>query len=396
VSEYQYYEFRSIDRPLSQKEMDELRALSTRAEITPTSFTNTYHWGDFKGDPDELMDRYFDAFVYVANWGTHRLMLRIPRRLLDVAAARAYCDGDALTLKAKKDHVVLEFLSEDESGDEWTEGEHWMPSLISLRAELMRGDLRALYVGWLASLRSHGGGDWNGGKEDPEDGGRLEPPVPPGLPALSAALRSLTDFLRVDADLIGVAAAGSAGEPPAEPSGADLARLIKGLTTREKDDYLLRFFAEAEVGNLRAEIAKRIREAAAPPAAQAVPEAERRTVAQLLAVRDALAEEVRREAAERAAKAQARREREQAEARARYLGDLAGREPATWQEVEDLIATKRPTDYDRAVALLVDLRDLAGRSGRAAEAESRLRDLRQRHASKPSLLKRLDEKKLGT
>jgi len=24
------------------------------------------------------MDRYFDAFVYVANWGTNRLMIRIP------------------------------------------------------------------------------------------------------------------------------------------------------------------------------------------------------------------------------------------------------------------------------------------------------------------------------
>ena len=67
--------------------MDELRDLSTRAEITPTSFTNTYHWGDFKGNPSALMDRYFDAFVYVANWGTHRLMLRLPRQFLDVEAA---------------------------------------------------------------------------------------------------------------------------------------------------------------------------------------------------------------------------------------------------------------------------------------------------------------------
>lgn len=67
MSEYHYYEFRSIDRPLGRKEMDELRSLSTRAEITPTSFTNTYHYGDFKGDPAILMGLYFDAFVYVAN-----------------------------------------------------------------------------------------------------------------------------------------------------------------------------------------------------------------------------------------------------------------------------------------------------------------------------------------
>jgi hypothetical protein len=107
MSEYQYYEFRAIDRPLSPKEMGELRALSTRAEITPTSFTNTYHWGDFKGNPATLMDRYFDAFVYVANWGTHRLMFRISRRFLDAEAASTYCDGETLSLKAKKEHAAL-------------------------------------------------------------------------------------------------------------------------------------------------------------------------------------------------------------------------------------------------------------------------------------------------
>src|SRR6266496_459420 len=102
MSEYQYYEFRAIDRPLNQDEMDELSDLSSRAEITPTSFTNTYSYGDFRGSPETLMDRYFDAFVYVANWGTRRLMFRIPRRFLDVEAASAYCDGQALSLTTKE------------------------------------------------------------------------------------------------------------------------------------------------------------------------------------------------------------------------------------------------------------------------------------------------------
>jgi hypothetical protein len=70
MSEYQYYEFRAVDRPLSKQEMGALRAISSRAEIAPTSFVNTHNWGDFKGNPDALMKKYFDAFVYVANWGT--------------------------------------------------------------------------------------------------------------------------------------------------------------------------------------------------------------------------------------------------------------------------------------------------------------------------------------
>jgi hypothetical protein len=41
--------------------VSELRDLSTRATITPVSFANEYNWGDFKGDPDKLMQRYFEA-----------------------------------------------------------------------------------------------------------------------------------------------------------------------------------------------------------------------------------------------------------------------------------------------------------------------------------------------
>jgi hypothetical protein len=41
MSEYQYYEFAAIDHPLTRAEMAQLRAVSTRAEITPAGFVNT-------------------------------------------------------------------------------------------------------------------------------------------------------------------------------------------------------------------------------------------------------------------------------------------------------------------------------------------------------------------
>lgn len=42
MSEYQYYEFAAIDRPLTKTEMAELQAVSTRAAITSYSFSNHY------------------------------------------------------------------------------------------------------------------------------------------------------------------------------------------------------------------------------------------------------------------------------------------------------------------------------------------------------------------
>ena len=66
MSEYQYYEFLAVDRPLTEGEMGELSGISTRADITPTSFINEYNWGDLKANPAKLLQRYFDVFVYVA------------------------------------------------------------------------------------------------------------------------------------------------------------------------------------------------------------------------------------------------------------------------------------------------------------------------------------------
>ena len=77
MSEFQYYEFVAIDRPLNATERRRLRAITSRATITSTRLVNTYEWGNFKADPHELVAKYFDAFLYYANWGTRRLILRV-------------------------------------------------------------------------------------------------------------------------------------------------------------------------------------------------------------------------------------------------------------------------------------------------------------------------------
>jgi hypothetical protein len=390
MSEYQYYEFRTIDRRLDEDEIDELRALSRRAEITPTSFTNTYHYGDFRGSPEKLMERYFGAFVYVANWGTNRLMFRIPRRFLDVAATSEYAADDALLFKSTKEHVVIELSSQEEGGD-WVDGEPWMPELIGIRAELMRGDLRALYIGWLSSLRDRFGHDVDD-LDEAED--ELEPPVPPGLARLSPPLKALTDFLRVEGELIQVAAEGSGGEAASEPSREELGQWLKNLPAADKDQYLLRFLVEEGDLLLRSELLQRFLEATRTKGGRA-PRVQRRTVRQLLAASNARIEEKKRQDAERVNTERERRQREHADQRAKYLYGLTGRESETWREVDELIATKRPKDYDRAVELLVDLCELAERSGRKDAAVARVRKLREQHRNKSSLLRRLDRKNLA-
>ena len=364
MSEYQYYEFLAVDRPLTKGQMAELRQLSTRAEITPTRLQNVYHWGDFKGDPLVLMERYFDAHVYVANWGTHQLMLGFPRSVLDPATVLRYEIEPGPEVHVKPARVILNFLDEDEKGGDWEDGgEGWMPALVPLRADLANGDLRALYLGWL-----HAAGT---GELDDE---AVEPPVPPGLGSLSGPLQALVDFL-----------------PLAEtrPSSSELERWISGLPESEKDALLVRL-ASGEP-HLQAELLRRYRETTAPVVATDSARATgRRTVGALLAAAKARARARRRAQAEREARERARRQEEQARARAAYLDALIGRETELWHQVAALIETKRPQDYDRAVQLLVDLRDLAARSRQAPAFQASLDELRARHAKKPSLLARLD------
>jgi hypothetical protein len=376
MSEYQYYEFLAIDRPLDRRQMDELRRLSTRADITPTSFVNTYEWGDFKGDPRKLMWKYFDAFVYVANWGTHRLMLRLPRALIDVEAAAAYAAGDALSVEARGDQVVIEFWSDDEEGD-WEEtGESCMAAMSPLREALLAGDIRALYLGWLAAARAG---------EVRDDA--KEPPVPPGLRQLSGPLKALADFLRVDDDLLNIAASLSAPNAIGGPSRDELAAWLRGLPAGEKDAWLLDLVEGTAAGARRSLLAKfrADRKPAAPQAASPP----RRTVAQMLVGANAVTEERERMEAALRAQERERRAREKAAAREVYLTALAGRQEQAWRDVEAMVATKQQAEYDRAVELLKDLREVSAREGTESRFAANLRGIYGRHAKKSTFIERL-------
>jgi hypothetical protein len=167
------------------------------AEITPTRFFNEYHWGDLKADPAELLTRYFDVHVYFANWGSRRLMFRLPLPALDLEDLRACVPGGPVTLTVTGDHVVLDLWSEtEEPEEEWFEDGQLLASLTPLRAELLRGDRRVAYVAWLLAAQA--------GELDPDTS---EPRAPHGLDASSASLAALTSFLRVDPELLAAAAA---------------------------------------------------------------------------------------------------------------------------------------------------------------------------------------------
>jgi len=380
VSEYQYYDFRAMDRALTRAEMAELRSISTRAVITSTSFTNHYEWGDLKANPLKLLEKYFDAFVYVANWGTREFYLRLPQQLVDYKQLRTMLPGDAASVRKAGRHLIVGFENELEQND-WDDGTGWMGSLMSLRSELLCGDLRCLYLGWLLCAQC---------EEFAED--ELEPPVPAGLGELSAPLHSLIEFLGIDEDLVEVAALASA-PLNAGPSRKELDAWIRSLPEKEKNDLLLT--AASQSGDRwRNDLLRRFRQQNEQRDSRECRQVQRRTAGDLLAAVHALAEErTRLSDAKRAAEAKRQKAKVEAD-RARYLDQLERRRETTWNQISAHIQKRQPNEYDKAVSLLVDLHDVAVRKQQLSEFQSALEILRQTHAAKESFLRRLTKAKL--
>jgi hypothetical protein len=369
MSEYQYYEFQAIDRPLDAADRQALRALSTRAQITATSFTNRYEWGDFKGDPRKLMERWFDLHLYLANWGTRRLMMRMPARLLarskldaflrEIDWVKVWTSGDNLIVDACRDEIEPDY-------DDWDDGPGWLAALAPLRADVLSADLRLFYLLWLTAVEE--------GALPEDDAEPL-----PGIGPLSGALKTFADFFGIDPDLVEAAAERAVGDTV--PSTEAARGVLAAIPERGKTALLLRL-VEGDP-HVAAELRGRIRDRSdAAPAAY-------RTVGELRKRAEEIAEARERAVAERHAAEQRRQAKEAEKARRARLDAVKRRGDSVWREIEREIERRNASGYDRAVGLLADLNEIAEAEGMLADYARRLAAIRERHARKGRFIERL-------
>ncbi len=379
MSEYQYYEFVAIDQPLTPKQMAELRSRSSRAIITPTSFVNDYQWGDLKGDPADWMRRYFDAHVYVANWCACWLFLRVPKDAFDAKTLQAFETGSALTVDRTDPHWILEWaLNESENYDRFGEedGRGWMGRLVPLRDDLLRGDLRPLYLGWLAGVSA-----------GEVDAAATEPPPPPGLSRLTAAQQSLAEFQEIDQDLL--TAAGLADREASDSDARDDAEQdawIADLPTAERTaalKLLLTGHARQAERRLKSRFLAWQREQ--QPVGE--PELRRRTVAELQELAKSAAESRKQREAERRKKAEAERQAK----REASLRTLATDFDRCWQAADARAERGIASAYDEVKRDLVDLADAYRLCASRADFDRAMELFMARHGKRGALVRRLVE-----
>ena len=376
MSEYQYHEWQTLERPLTATEQNAVDGLSSHIDVTSTQAIVTYHWSNFKHDPIEVLAKYFDAYLYLANWGTRRLAFRFHKGLVDVHAIEAYCDEYHLNLKTIGDVQVLEFEMNEEGGyDEWIEERGMLSTLARLRDDIMQGDFRALYLSWLKAM-SQESGEYEEDVDDPENFfNDPEPPLQAGLKQLTPPLKALIDFFEIDPFLISAAAESSPNLSPQKE--VDFAPLISRLTRRECDEFLLKI-VNAEPGAVAALRKRLLLFEKAKPDTQSAP----RTFGELLKT----AEKLRQVEAKR--QADEKRRTHIAE-----MQELAKREAQVWQDLENLIqGGYSASNYDESTSLLSKLEQLAEFQGTTNSFETQVRSLAEKYKGRGALISRWKKK----
>ena len=368
--EYQYYEFQAIDRPLTKAEQDYVQGLSSRVRPTATSAVFTYSYGDFRGSPLSVLERCFDAMLYMANWGSYQLAFRFPESAINVSELMPYCVDNIIEVLTVEKYVILNIEIHSEEGGGWIEESNsWLGTLIPIRQAILQGDYRLLYLAWLQAAAV---------SPDLEQDTQ-EPPVPPNLQKLNAALQSLTDWLEIDSDLIAAAAQISqTKEELKEPFEA----WVKALSDKEKTALLVDIVTGDSA--IASQLQARLRQKFAPASERlSVSNGDRRRFSELAALAET--QRSRRQAKERAT-ATAKRHQ--------YLETLKPQQAQIWDTIDGLIARKQAQPYQQAIQHLIDLRDLAELEGKSAIFQTRIRQMQADYSNRSGLLRRMREAKL--
>jgi len=144
MSEYQYYEFCSLTKPLAKEAREVMRSLSSRANISTHSASYVYNYSDFRGDPKQLLVKFFDVYFYINNWGIITFMFKYPVNEINTDEIKEYVKKHLISCEKIKDHIVVSITIENEDDLGWVEGEELLPDLLPLYDELKARDYRLL------------------------------------------------------------------------------------------------------------------------------------------------------------------------------------------------------------------------------------------------------------
>ncbi len=205
MSEFQYYEFHAVDKPLNSEDLESVRGMSSRVQLSSRKAVFTYSYSDFRYDEEEVLINYFDFMFYIANWGSKRIMMKFPADLVDYEFLRKYrisvisSYAQDIRIFKKSEFVILDISFSEEDGLGWIEEDNYGEEFLNIRDEIMRGDYQSLFVMWLRFLE-----DLYKSDEFEFDYSFDASLIPPNLLPLNASGRAAQEFCLVSQDWLDV------------------------------------------------------------------------------------------------------------------------------------------------------------------------------------------------
>jgi hypothetical protein len=383
MSEYQYIEFRAVDRPLTEKELAYAEKQSSRAEISKRRFANEYNYSSFRGNVNGLLKQGYDVFLEYTNYGNRTLKMRLPHGFpFDGRVTRQFFDKHLLQWepdnKGKPNKAgILTMEPYLEMPDPVWEFDDYIEQAIALRKLLMAGDLRALYLCWLfvAADENHG---WDEA---------IEPPVPVGLDELATDFPDLFLFFELDPLLVRAAAenakittktgTGSLPDLSKMPSlKGRIAEWTKSLSANEARSIVAQFLTDDET-SVKAELLAKLPESEGVVSWPTLKL--KRTFKDLCDATEQLRLEQDAKDEKKAAAKAKREDAKARKAREQRMIEMVS-DPQKWINATEVLVDERGTDnYEQAAEILADMQEALTKTKSSNVARKHAAHLARKH-----------------
>ena len=392
MSEFQFYGFRSIDRNLTKEEQREISKWSSRSEPTATTATFVYNYGDFSQDEEQGLEDYFDVMLYYANFGTKKIMFRLPVEATDYNEMKQYANESSydfdnnISIYKKGKYVIVKVdCSQDGGYEDYDDPEEYFREMGEWRQMLMNGDYRLLFLGWLhiQSMKEEAYAypddeDFkeSGYHDEDEPVTVMLPPVPHNIGKLNGALNNFINFYEIESDWLN-AAVTLAKQTSASPNAPtfDYTRLIEKLPENQKIDYLQRLLKQEL--NLHLKLKKDL-ENASGIKKQASQQSKYTT------------EDLRNKALKIGEEELQKEKKRKEEAATAKLQKLVTNEEALWKDAIFNIELFNNKGYTEATKTLKSLLKVAQHLNKEEKYQERLTNIRETYSRKRSLIAMLN------
>ncbi|MFK7984294.1 MAG: hypothetical protein AB8G86_30250 [Saprospiraceae bacterium] len=376
MSGFAMHRFRTIDQPLTRAEMDEIDSWSSRSSPTSTGVTYVYHYGSFGQNAEKVFPKYFDAMLYVDSWGTKQLMFRFPKDLVDWKGLTQFTNIKEyyrhLDFKRVGNYVIMDLYWNEEEGGEWVEEEDYiLDTFLPLREEILNGDYRTLYLGWLMVEQYKREKGHEEEYDDYDEDYSSMPSIPANLQRLTTAHQYLIEKFEITEDIVKAAAAVS---PNASQQQPDYKKLIALLSNEEKEAFLLRF----AIGERRTEIQLRQRLEELGDGKKELAFGKSPSWEALTKKAKIIENEAAKEAAE-----------VQRVAHINRMEKLISQKMRLWHEAENNILKAQGNSYDKATKILYELKEIAAYEKEERKFEQKLGEFISPYIRRAALIRRL-------